>query len=109
LPRDKRRSSCNIWEEKIAETDDPRWINCEREVIRTMHAVDDAAVVLVSVRPITMAGIVALLEYALSADRDGEGWPTELESDDGKILRPWHYFLVESLAGVLPSLVGVAS
>ena len=104
LPRDKRRSSIDCFEERIVETDDPRWIECERAVVRTMNAEIDAAVVLVDVRPTTQAGICALLQYAHASDTDGEAWPRELQSDDGKITRPWEYFLIESVAGALAKL-----
>jgi hypothetical protein len=35
LPRDKRRSSVDAWEEKIVATDDPRWIESARAVRQT--------------------------------------------------------------------------
>jgi len=47
------------------------------------------------------AGVVALLQYALLADTDGEGWPRDLLSDDGTKRRSWHYFLIENLAVAL--------
>jgi hypothetical protein len=104
LPKEKRRSWADMYEEKIFETDDSCWIECERAVARTMNAEIDAAVVLVDVRPTTQAGICALLQYAHAIDTDGEAWPRELQSDDGKITRPWEYFLIESVAGALAKL-----
>lgn len=60
--------------------------------------------------PTTMAGILALLQYANAADIDGEGWPADLESDDSSKSRSWHYFLIELLGEVLPDIMkgGVA-
>jgi hypothetical protein len=55
--------------------------------------------------PTTMAGILALLQYANAADVDGEGWPADLESDDSSKSRSWHYFLIELLAEVLPDIM----
>ena len=104
LPQEKCKSWADMYEEKIFEMDDPRWIECERAVVRTMNAEIDAAVVLVDVRPTTQAGICALLQYAHASDTDGEAWPRELQSDDGKITRPWEYFLIESVAGALAKL-----
>ena len=40
--------------------------------MRCMNAETDAACVLVNVLPTTMAGVVALLRYAVEADTDGE-------------------------------------
>jgi hypothetical protein len=105
LPRDKCKSNINAWEEKIAETDDPRWIENERAVMRSFEAETDAACVLVSICPTTIAGVIALLRYANAADKDGEAWPRELMSDDGAKTRSWHYFLIEVIAETLPGLV----
>jgi hypothetical protein len=104
LPREKRKSNVDAFGEKIVPTDDPRWIASERAVMRSFEAEADAACVLVSVRPTTMAGMLALLQYANAADTDGEAWPCDLQSDDGKV-RSWHYFLIESLVEVLPGMV----
>lgn len=105
LPRDKRRSWVHVEEDKIFETDDPRWIECEREVMRTSDLEIDASCVLVSIIPTTQAGVVALLQYALLADTDGEGWPRDLVSDNGTKTRSWHYFLIETVTAALTDLV----
>jgi hypothetical protein len=55
--------------------------------------------------PTTMAGVLALLQYANAADIDGEGWPADLASDDSSKSRSWHYFLIELLAEVLPDIM----
>jgi hypothetical protein len=100
LPREKRQSSVDVWEEKIVETDDPRWIECERAVIETSDAEIDAAIPLVDVTPTTRAGIMALLQYAVSNDTDGEGWPRDLVGDDGKT-HCWQHFLLENILEAL--------
>jgi hypothetical protein len=105
LPRDKRQSSVDAWEEKIIATDDPRWIKCERAVHATFDAETDAAIELLNVRPATMFGLIALLRYVTAVDRDGETWPRDLLSDDGTKTRSWHHFFVENLADILPGMV----
>jgi hypothetical protein len=105
LPREKRESSVDAFEEKIVATDDPRWIDSGRAVIRSFETETNAACALIAVRPTTIAGVLALLHYANAADVDGETWPGELESDDGDKTRSWHYFLIEALAEVLPGMV----
>jgi hypothetical protein len=105
LPRERRRSTADAWEVKIIETDDPRWIESERAMIRTSDAETDAAVTLVSIRPTTLGGVLGLLKYATEADTDGEGWPCDLVSDDGEMSRSWHYFMTESVAEAMAGMV----
>lgn len=51
-------------------------------------AESDAACALFNQAPTTMAGVLALLQYANAADTDGEGgWPRDLVSDEGKKTR----------------------
>jgi hypothetical protein len=46
-----------------------------------------------------MAGVTALLRYAVEAD--GVGWPDELVTADGDH-RSWHQLLVERVAAAIP-------
>jgi hypothetical protein len=103
LPIEKCHSRITAWEEIIVATDDPRWIDAQRTLMRCYDAETDAACGLVSERPTTIAGFLALLQYAIAHDVDGDEWPPELQSD-GKT-RSWHFFLMESLAETLPGLV----
>ena len=89
LPGEKTRSWITVWEQTIVETDDPRWIDSVREVHRTSDAETDAACALASIAPTTMAGVVGLLQYAISIRP--EQWPEGVQSDDDTETRPWHY------------------
>jgi hypothetical protein len=102
LPREKTRSWITVWEEEIVETDDPRWIDSIREVNRASEAATDAAYALANVAPTTMAGVVELLQYAISFPP--EEWPEGVESDEDTETRPWHTFLIEMLIAVLPGM-----
>ena len=102
LPREKTRSYITIWEETIVETDDPRWINSIRVVNRASDAATDAAYALANVAPTTMAGVVGLLQYAISIHP--EEWPEGVHSDDDTESRPWHYFLIEMLIAALSAM-----
>jgi hypothetical protein len=102
LPSEKTRSYITVWEQTIIETDDPRWIDSVREVHRTSDAETDAACALASIAPTTMAGVVGLLQYAISIRP--EEWPEGVQSDDDTETRPWHYFLIEMLIAVLPGM-----
>ena len=102
LPGEKTRSWITVWEQTIVETDDPRWIDSVREVHRTSDAETDAACALASIAPTTMAGVVGLLQYAITVRP--EQWPEGVQSDDDTETRPWHYFLFEMLIAVLPGM-----
>lgn len=105
LPKAQRQSMISIWEEKIVETDDPRWIEAEREWHNTSDAEEEAAAQLVSVLPTTKAGLCALLAHAVAFDTDGEGWPRELCGGDGEQTRTWQTFLIENLATAVPEIL----
>jgi hypothetical protein len=81
LPDDRRRSLITIWEEKIVETDDPRWIASERARRAAVDTVDDLAMNLVKIEPTTIAGIEALLRYF--ADNEDNIFPDGVDRDDG--------------------------
>ena len=89
---------------QIHETDE-RWLESGKAVSAAWEAEGDAAIELVNVHPTTMAGVVALLEYAISADRDGETWPRDLLSGDGETGGSWHHFLILNLTEILPGLL----
>ena len=75
------------------ETDDPRWVEAERQVGLTGDAEVEAAHTLIEVIPTTRLGMLALLEHVVSHDTDGHAWP------DG-----WREGLLENLSEVLPQL-----
>jgi hypothetical protein len=102
LPSEKTRSWITVWEQTIVETDNPRWIDSVREVHRASDAETDAAYALASIAPTTMAGVMGLLQYAISIRP--EEWPEGVHSDDDTETRPWHYFLIEMLIAVLPGM-----
>jgi hypothetical protein len=102
LPGEKTRSWITVWEQEIVETDDPRWIDSVWEVHRTSDAETDAAYALVNIAPTTMAGVMGLLQHAVSIRP--EEWPEGVQSDDDTETRPWHYFLIEMLIDVLPGM-----
>jgi hypothetical protein len=86
--------------------DDPRLIDAEAALSAAFEAETDAACVLVTERPTTIAGVLALLNYANKADTDGEGWPDALYADEAcKKIRSWHFLLIEGLAEILPGMV----
>ena len=39
--REKKNSIISVWGEEIVAGDDPRWIDCERAVMRAWDAQDD--------------------------------------------------------------------
>jgi hypothetical protein len=91
LPEEKRRS--DTCRDNIVETDDPRWIEAERQVDLTGDAEIEAAYTLVEVIPTTRLGVLALLEHAVGHDADGQAWPDE-----------WREGLLANLSNVLTTL-----
>jgi hypothetical protein len=73
-------------------TDDPRWIEAEREVSLSSDAENDAALDLLEVTPTTRAGVLALLDHVV-AYKGRVSWP-----DD------WHPTLLKTLSEILPQL-----
>ncbi|MBR1149059.1 hypothetical protein [Bradyrhizobium sp. JYMT SZCCT0428] len=104
LPPEKRYSNVNVWEELIIFDDDPRWIASERAMHDLWDAEGVAAAELVTVLPTTVAGLIALLQYAVEADTDGETWPRDLVAGDRS--GAWHHLLIENIAQVLPGMIG---
>jgi hypothetical protein len=51
LPEELRKSNVDAWEEVIVETDDPRWIESEKNVHALFEADGDAAIGLINVEP----------------------------------------------------------
>jgi hypothetical protein len=84
---------------------DAEMLKRETALEQAFDAETDAACALIDVYPTTIAGVLALLHYVTAADTDGELWPRELHSNDGSKIRPFHYFLVESLLEVLHGMV----
>jgi hypothetical protein len=85
-------------------TDDPAWIAHIEEGVAASNAEIEAASALISILPNTPAGVLALLQYSIKADPDGEEWRHKFSDDDGKA-RCWRHFLIANLAEVLPDMV----
>jgi hypothetical protein len=69
-----------LWEEKIVETDDPRWIAAVRARWEASESMDDLAFNLLNTEPTTVAGIEALLWHF--ADQEEGLFPEEVCEDD---------------------------
>jgi hypothetical protein len=102
LKRNYPRASGYLWDEKYVETDDPRWLISNRDLVSAIHPEWDAAAALVTIQPTTRAGVVALLRYAFEVEDRGAGWP-DLEEEGSKHSKKWYLFLMEGLAEALPS------
>ena len=117
LPRNLRQSMIRVDERKIVETDDPRWIEAEDQVIKTGDAMNDAATTILNLELETIDGAIALLRYMTDhMDRyDGQamGWPEDLlpdgvNPDDAKwnSNRSAEYFVMQNVAAALERLHG---
>jgi hypothetical protein len=81
LPEGQRQSDIKVWEEKIVETDDPRWLAAVRARWEASNSMDDLAIDLLNTEPTTVAGIEALLRYF--ADQEEGLFPDNASDDDG--------------------------
>jgi hypothetical protein len=81
LPEDQRQSDIKVWEEKIVETDDPRWLAVVRARWEASNSMDDLAIDLLNTEPATVAGIEALLRYFV--DQEEGLFPEDVSHDDG--------------------------
>ncbi|WP_334410411.1 hypothetical protein [Bradyrhizobium sp. AZCC 1721] len=86
IPAEKRRSDTD----SIVETDDPRWIEAERQLDLAWDAEDSAAWALLEALPSTREGLSTLIEYAQFR---GDQWP-----------EGWQVGLLENIAEALPQL-----
>ena len=53
--------------------------------------------------PTTRKGLLALLQYAIAADDDGQMWPDLL--NDGNRQRSWHQLLIANHVEILPDMI----
>jgi hypothetical protein len=107
LPMDRQQSSVNSWEEKIVETDDPRWIQMERRVNAMHDAEIDASMELINVEPTTVAGAAALLKRVVAMEVKGWSWPSGLQEEDAKptaLGKSWETYLHQNLSALLSRL-----
>ncbi|MFH0303082.1 hypothetical protein AAFX91_39215 [Bradyrhizobium sp. 31Argb] len=93
IPAGKRRSTIDLLGEDIVETDDPRWIEAERQVHLCFEAEDAAAWALLKVPPTTRDGVLELIAHAMCHGTSELAWP------DG-----WRAGLTPVLAEALPRL-----
>jgi hypothetical protein len=100
VPKERRRSSITVWETRIVETDDPRWIAAERAVSECSENETAASIMLINVKPTTLTGAAALLEYVAQHERRGDAWPDELVDDDD-LATSFFRELCQNIAAVL--------
>lgn len=101
LPRELRQSLITVWDTEIIETDDPRWIQSERDTMACMDAADDIACELVSLEPTTIGGVIALLQYADDFEARGDEWPDHLVDPETDKPGHWRRFLCRNVTAAL--------
>jgi hypothetical protein len=104
LPTQLRKSNIDAWEEVIVETDDPRWIESEKNVHALFQADQEAAIGLINVEPVTLAGLAALMRHVTEYERKGDSWPGGLQDTGAKptsIGKGWEVYLHRNIASLL--------
>jgi hypothetical protein len=84
IPPSARRSEWNVSGPTIIPSDDERWKEAQRQHHYEFYHSDEIAMRMLSVRPTTLTGAVALLEYATDHIDQGYLWPDDLSSIDEK-------------------------
>jgi hypothetical protein len=111
IPASARRSEWDVSGLTIIPSDDERWKKAQRQHRYEFYHSDEIAMRMLSVRPTTLEGAVALLEYATHHLDQGYLWPDDLSSVDEKRgdgqehERTWLYFLNRNLAASIERLV----
>jgi hypothetical protein len=104
LPKELRKSNVDDWEEVILETDDPRWIESEKNVFALFRAEENAALELINIEPTTLAGLAALMRHVTAYEARGDSWPSGLQDDDAKpsaMGKDWEVYLHRNIAALL--------
>ena len=113
LPRELRQTYIDAEDEKIVQTDDPRWIATERAGIAGWKATNAAADAMLDICPTTIAGVAALLAYVYEHEKKQgadsawpEGYVDEESEDDWDRQHgvSWAVMLHKSLAEALPGI-----
>jgi hypothetical protein len=109
LPSHKRRWGATVEERQPprGHKDDPRWIESQLAVLATNDTADEAAMTLLHIEPATLAGVIALLDYAIECGHGSdERLPTDLDEDDSDtVASHWSYFLHKKLASALAKIL----
>ena len=93
----------------IVETDDPRWTEAFVRTNDASRNVEAAALRMLEESPASLAGVVALLDYAVEYVQAGNCWPQDLE-DKEKACRiflnqtPWQHYVIANAAEFLRGL-----
>jgi len=103
IPKERRQTR---GADEIIETDDPRWIKFQRQINQASDAEIEAECELTNVTPSSIAGVIALLEYASKIEKE-IGF-REIYSDPDepseKLGRSWYYFVTRNLADCLRTI-----
>ena len=102
IPGNKRRT--RRVDEKVFETDDPRWLNHMRTLHDLHEAESNAECALASIVPTTTAGVSALLRYGAEVEDRGCAWLDLYEDENAKRGRSWYYFVNRNIVECLEGL-----
>lgn len=99
IPAGKRESHVDHWETDVVDSDDPRWIACQRRLHAACEADTNAALALIEEPPATIKGAIALLQYVAETEVDGIEFPNGLVTDeDQKAGKSWSFYLHKNVA-----------
>ena len=114
IPTELAKGTSYCFEVQIVETDDPRWTAANIRYNDCVIKTDAVAIEMLNVKPTTLAGLRAMLEYAAEHVAQGNLWPdgAQIEDDDedpeGKVLafraRDWSFYLMRNLGEAVQTI-----
>lgn len=105
IPSEKRKSRYGS-DDTMVDSDDPRWIEFQKRLDTLSDAEVEAECELTNVTPTTLAGVIALLDYAVTVEKELGFRDIYFDPDDPtqKVGRSWYYFVNRNLADTLRSI-----
>ncbi|MBR1210244.1 hypothetical protein [Bradyrhizobium sp. JYMT SZCCT0180] len=93
IPQEKRMSTQWGNELELVETDDPRWIDFNKESICRWQRTEELTYKRLSTPNLSLGGAVALLSYAIEHEAEGTAWPDYVSDAEGNLLGSWSSYL----------------
>jgi hypothetical protein len=110
IPDELKKGETFCFEVTIVETDDPRWTAANLRYNDTIIKANSIAVEMLSVMPTSLAGLQAIMGYAVQHVRDGHMWPDGAQINDedeepkSDFIRDWNFYLLRNLGEALQTI-----
>jgi hypothetical protein len=107
IDKSRRRGDFTVEGVTVVEGDDPRWTEACRRFQRAVGFEDAIAVEIAATEPTSLAGVSAILKYAVEFVECGHLWPDEYALEGGdECPQEWNHHLHRTLALAVGRLAG---